>query len=96
MLQVFRGPGGAIASIRPHVLGESWLVTMIGSVVRVATGHVALPDAAPLPGLELTRSARRWVSHGATVVQVRSDHQADAARLAYGRSIAELRALIDR
>lgn len=95
MFQVFRGPGGPIASIRPHDLGESWLVTMIGSVARVATGQTALPDAAPLPGLELTRSAGRWVSHGATVVQVRSDHEADAARLAYGRSLTEVRALLE-
>ena len=95
MLQVFRGPGGPIASIRPHALGEAWLVAMIGSVVRIGTGQASLPDIAPLPGLELTRVAGRWMSSGATVVQVRSDHQADAARLAYGRSITQVRALLE-
>lgn len=95
MLQVFRGPGGPIASIRPHALGEAWLVAMIGSVVRIATGQASLPDIAPLPGLELTRVAGRWMSSGATVVQVRSDHEADAAGLVYGRSLTEVRALLE-
>jgi len=95
MFQVFRGPGGPIASIRPHALGEAWLVAMVGSRARTATGRSALPDIELLPGLELTRSGGRWMSHGATVVQVRSDHQADAARLAYGRTVAEVRALLD-
>lgn len=95
MFQVFRGGGGPIASIRPHALGEAWLVGMLGTAARTAAGRVDLPDAEPLPGLELIASRGRWMSHGATVVQVRSELAARVAQLAYGRSIAELRALLD-
>ncbi|WP_144794215.1 hypothetical protein [Microbacterium paludicola] len=95
MFQVFRGGGGPITSIRPHALGEAWLVAMIGSRVRTGTGQASLPDIAPLPGLDLTRSGGRWMSHGQTVVQVRSDHQADVARFAYGRTVTEVRTLLD-
>ncbi|MCK3770656.1 hypothetical protein MZK47_13335 [Microbacterium aerolatum] len=95
MFQVFRGGGGPIASIRPHALGEAWLVAMVGSRMRTEGGQASLPDIAPIRGLELTRSGGRWMSHGATVVQVRSDHQADVARFAYGRTITEVRKLLD-
>jgi hypothetical protein len=95
MLQVFRGGGGPIASIRPHTLGEAWLVTMVGSLARTESGRAPLPDIAPRPGLELTRSRGRWMSQGQTVVQVRSDHQADVARFAYGRTVTEVRTLLD-
>lgn len=95
MFQVFRGGGGPIASIRPHVLGEAWLVGMLGASARTAAGRADLPDAEPLPGLELTASGGRWMSRGATVVQVRSELAARVAQLVYGRSVADLRALLD-
>ncbi|WP_136055962.1 hypothetical protein [Microbacterium sp. K24] len=95
MFQVFRGRGGPIASIRPHALGEAWLIGMLGASARTAAGRAELPDAEPLPGLELTASGGRWMSHGATVVQVRSELAARVAQLAYGRSLADLRALLD-
>lgn len=95
MFQVFRGRGGPIASIRPHALGEAWLVGMLGAAARTTAGRAELPDAEPLPGLELTASGGRWMSHGATVVQVRSELAARVAQLAYGRSIAEVRTLLD-
>src|SRR5690606_19400314 len=38
MLQVFVGDGGPIASIRPHVLGEAWLVGTLGASARMAAG----------------------------------------------------------
>lgn len=94
MFQVFRGGGGPIASIRPHALGEAWLVGMLGASARTAAGRADLPDAEPLPGLELTASGGRWMSRGATVVQVRSELAARVAQLAYGRSVAEVRALL--
>lgn len=94
MFQVFRGGGGPIASIRPHVLGEAWLVGMLGASARTAAGRADLPDAEPLPGLELTASGGRWMSRGATVVQVRSELAARVAQLAHGRSVADLRALL--
>lgn len=95
MLQVFVGGGAPIASIRPHALGEAWLVGMLGASVRVAAGLPDLPDADPLPGLELTQQGGRWMSHGATVVQVRTEVAARVARLVFGRSIAEVRTLLD-
>lgn len=95
MFQVFRGRGGPIASIRPHALGETWLVGMLGTAARTAAGRADLPDAEPLPGLELTASGGRWMSRGATVVQVRSELAARVAQLAHGRSIAEVRTLLD-
>ncbi|MGV2985120.1 hypothetical protein ACNPNP_15580 [Microbacterium sp. AGC85] len=95
MLQVFVGGGAPIASIRPHVLGEAWLVGILGTSARAAAGLPDLPDADPLPGLELTQTGGRWMSHGATVVQVRTERAARVARLAFGRSIAEVRTLLE-
>ncbi|CAH0123294.1 hypothetical protein [Microbacterium sp. Bi121] len=95
MLQVFRGGGGPIASIRPHVLGEAWLVGMLGASVRAASGLPSLPAADRLPGLEFTQTGGRWMSRGATVVQVDSEHAADVAGLVFGRSIAEIRMLLE-
>lgn len=95
MFQVFRGGGGPIASIRPHALGEAWLVGMLGTAARTAAGRADLPDAEPLPGLELTASGGRWMSHGATVVQVRSELAARVAQLAHGRSVADVLAMLD-
>lgn len=94
MLQMFRGGGGPIASIRPHALGEAWLVGMLGAMSRISAGTSDLPDVDPLPGLELTQSGGRWTSHGATVVQVQSELAARVARLVHGRSIAEVTALL--
>ncbi|WP_407361501.1 hypothetical protein [Microbacterium sp. LBN7] len=94
MFQVFRGGGGPIASIRPHALGEAWLVGMLGASARTAAGRADLPNVEPLAGLELTASGGRWMSRGATVVQVRSELAARVAQLAYGRSVAEVRALL--
>ncbi|KQZ23645.1 hypothetical protein [Microbacterium sp. Root553] len=95
MLQVFVGPGGPRASIRPHALGEAWLVGMLGTAARVAAGRIELPDAEVLPGLDLTQRGGRWTSQGATVVQVTSDLAARVAELVYGRSIAEVRAVFE-
>ena len=94
MLQVFVGEGAPIASIRPHALGEAWLVAMIGASSRVASGLPDLPEVENLPGLELTQSGRRWMSRGANVVQVRTELAARLARFAFGRSVAEVRALL--
>lgn len=95
MLQVFVGGGGSIASIRPHALGEAWLVGILGASARVAVGLPDLPDVDPVPGLELTQTGGRWMSHGATVVQVRTEPAARVARLAYGRSVTEVRTLLE-
>lgn len=95
MLQVFVGPGGPRASIRPHALGEAWLVGMLGAAARAAAGRPELPDAEVLPGLDLTQRGGRWTSQGATVVQVTSDLAARVAELVYGRSIAEVRAVFE-
>ncbi|PVE94094.1 hypothetical protein [Microbacterium sp. TPD7012] len=61
---------------------------------RTAAGRTDLPDVEPLPGLEFTASGGRWMSRGATVVQVRSELAARVAQLAHGRSVAEVRALL--
>lgn len=95
MLQVFVGGGAPIASIRPHALGEAWLVGMLGASVRAASGLPDLPDVDPLPGLELTQTGGRWMSHGATVVQVRTELAARVARTVFGRSVAEVRTLLE-
>ncbi|GGD69525.1 hypothetical protein [Microbacterium murale] len=95
MLQVFRGGGGPIASIRPHALGEAWLVGMLGASARIAAALPDLPDIDPLPGLELEPTGGRWISHGATVVQVSTELAARVARLAFGRSVAEVRTLLE-
>ncbi|WP_186307570.1 hypothetical protein [Microbacterium sp. 1.5R] len=99
MLQVFRGAGGPIASIRPHALGEAWIVGVLAVAARTAAGTAArldaLPDAELSPGLELTASGGRWMSHGATVVQVHSEIAARVAQLAHGRSVVQMRALFD-
>lgn len=95
MFQVFVGGGAPIASIRPHALGEAWLVGMLGASARVAAGLSDLPDIDPLPGLELTQTGGRWMSHGATAVQVRTELAARVARLAFGRSVAEVRTLLE-
>lgn len=96
MLQVFVGPGGPRASIRPHALGEAWLVGMLGVAARAAAGLPELPDAELRPGLDLRQSGGRWMSHGATVVQVTSDLAARVAAFVFGRSLAEVRAVLDR
>ena len=95
MLEVFVGGGAPIASIRPHALGEAWLIGMLGSSMRVAAGLPDLPDVDPLPGLELTQKNGRWMSHEATVVQVRTELAARVARFVFGRSITEVRTLLD-
>lgn len=95
MLQVFVGPGGPRASIRPHALGEAWLVGMLGAAARVAAGRPDVPDVELRPGLELVPQAGRWVSHGATVVQVSSELGARVARVVVGRSIGEVRAVLE-
>jgi len=95
MLQVFVGGGAPIASIRPHALGEAWLVGMLGAAARVAAGLPNLPNIDPLPGLELTKTGGRWMSHGATVVQVTTELAARVARLAFGRSAAEVQTLLE-
>lgn len=95
MLQVFVGPGGPRASIRPHALGEAWLVGMLGAAARAAAGRPELPDAEVLPGLDLTQRGGRWTSQGATVVQVTSDLAARVAELVYGRSMVEVRAVFE-
>lgn len=94
MLQVFVGGGGPIASIRPHALGEAWLVGMLGASARVAAGFDDLPDVDPLPGLELTERGGRWMSQGATVVQVRTELGARVAAFVFGRSVGEVRELL--
>lgn len=96
MLQVFVGPGGPRASIRPHALGEAWLVGMLGAAARAAAGLPELPDAELRPGLDLRQSGGRWMSHGATVVQATSELGARVAALVFGRSLAEVRADFDR
>lgn len=95
MLQVFVGSGGPRASIRPHALGEAWLVGMLGASARVAAGSPDLPEVETIPGLDLVQRGGRWMSQGATVVQVTSDLGARVARLVFGRSIAEVRTLLD-
>jgi hypothetical protein len=95
MLQVFRGRGGPVASIRPHALGEAWLVGMLGAGERTAAGLAATPGGELLPGLELVESGGRWMSRGATVVQVNSEIAARVAQLAQGRSVAQVRALFE-
>lgn len=95
MLQVFVGGGASIASIRPHALGEAWLVGMIGASARVAAGLPELPDIDLRPGPELMQTGGRWMSHGATVVQVRTERAARVARLAFSRSVAEVRTLLE-
>ncbi|MDQ0643774.1 hypothetical protein [Microbacterium murale] len=95
MLQVFVGGGAPIASIRPHALGEAWVVGMLGASVRAASGLPDLPDVDPLPGLELTQTGGRWMSHGAPTVQVTTERAARVARFVFGRSVDEVRALLE-
>lgn len=95
MLQVFVGSGGPRASIRPHALGEAWLVGMLGAAARVAEGCPDLPDVELRPGLDLSEQGGRWMSHGATVVQVTSELGARVARVVFGRSIGEVRAILE-
>ncbi|WP_341956143.1 hypothetical protein [Microbacterium sp. LWH13-1.2] len=95
MLQVFVGPGGPRASIRPHELGEAWLVGMLGAAARAAAGRPELPEAEVLQGLDLTRRGGRWMSQGATIVQVASDLGARVAELVFGRSLAEVRDMLE-
>lgn len=95
MFQVFVGGGAPIASIRPHTLGEAWLVGMLGASARAAAGLPDLPEVDPVPGLELTQTGGRWMSRGATVVQVRTELAARVARLAFGRSVTEVRTLLE-
>ncbi len=94
MLQVFVGPGGPRASIRPHALGEAWVVGMLGVAARIAAGRGDLPEVELHPGLELVERGGRWMSQGATVVQVSSELGARVARVVFGRSIGEVRALL--
>ncbi|WP_431074688.1 hypothetical protein [Microbacterium phyllosphaerae] len=96
MLQVFVDPGGPRASIRPHVLGEAWLVGMLGAAARAAAGRPELPEAEVLPGLDLRQSGGRWMTQSAIVVQVRSDLEARVAELVFGRSLAEVLAIRGR
>lgn len=94
MLQVFVGGGGPIASIRPHALGEAWLVGILGASARNAAGLPDLPDVEPLPGLELAQRGGRWMSQGANVVQVSTERAARVAEFVFGRSLDEVRALL--
>lgn len=95
VLQVFIGPGGPRASIRPHALGEAWLIGMLGAAARAAAGLPELPDAEVIQGLDFTRRGGRWMTEGATVVQVRSDLEARVAELVFGRSLAEVLAMLE-
>lgn len=95
MFKVFVGGGAPFASIRPHALGEAWLVGRLGASVRVAAGLSDLPDIEPAQGLELTQTRRGWVAYGAPTVQVRTELAARVARLAFGRSVTEVRTLLE-
>jgi hypothetical protein len=94
MLNVFVGRRAPIASIRPHALGEAWLVGMLAASTRAEAGLTDLPDVEPSPGLELTRKNGRWESDGETVLLLKSDLGARVARLVHGRSSAEVRELL--
>lgn len=85
MLQVFVGPGSSRAPIRPHLLGEAWLVGMVGAA-----------GCGGAPGPETHAARRRMdVSGGGR----RSGHfrrRARVAELVFGRSLAEARAILER
>lgn len=95
VFQVFVGGGAPIASIRPHALGEAWIIGILGAENRIDAGLLDLPEVDLLPGLELTQQGGRWMSRGATVVQVRTELAARVARFVFGRSIAEVRTLLE-
>ncbi|WP_341946717.1 hypothetical protein [Microbacterium sp. LWH11-1.2] len=95
MLQVFVGSGGPIASIRPHALGEAWLVGILGASTRNAAGLPELPDVEPVPVLELAQRGGRWMSQGRNVIQVGTERAARVAEFVFGRSLDEVRALLE-
>ncbi|WP_427870816.1 hypothetical protein [Leucobacter luti] len=88
------------ASIRPVGFAECWLVAAVAAVAREAGGLVAIPDHPPETVPELRRMGdwppgnRRWSTVGEQTAQLHSARAVDCFRLAHGRSIAEIAALM--
>jgi hypothetical protein len=94
MFQVFRGGDPfPVASIRPHVAGEEWLVAAVVGVVRAARGLARFPDVelAPLPEIRAMSSfpakRPRWSTVGPLTVQMAGEESLACFRFAHGRSI---------
>lgn len=100
MTQVFRGSGAPVASIRPIAFAESWIVAAVAAEARAARGLAALPahEALPAPELRPMVGSRlgpqRWTSTGAITAQLTGDDAVASYRLAAGRTVDEIVALM--
>lgn len=100
MLSIRHGDGGEGASIRPAAFAEAWLVAATSAASRSAAGEVRFPPYAPFPAPELRPmgewppGVRRWTTQGEPVAQLAGQDAVDAFQLAYGRTIAEIVALM--
>lgn len=100
MTQIFRDAGGPVASIRPSMFAECWLVAAVGAERRVALGLPRLPHFHPLPAPPLAPMAswppgvQRWTTRGDLIAQLSGDDAVSYFRIAVGRSIAEIVELV--
>lgn len=100
MTLVYRGGGAPIASLRPTVFGECWVVASLAAEVRASRGLPRLPafEAHPAPELRAMAGPRtgpvRWAASGPLTAQITGEEGLDCFRLAVGRSIAEILAVM--
>lgn len=100
MTLVYRGDGGPVASLRPKAFGECWVIAALASDVRSSLGLPRLPDfdAHPTPEPRAMPSSRtgpvRWAVSGPLTAQVTGDEGLGCFRIAVGRSISEILALM--
>lgn len=100
MTLVYRGGGAPIASLRPTAFGECWVVASLAAEVRVSRGLPRLPafDAHPAPELRAMAGPRtgpvRWAAYGPLTAQITGEEGLACFRLAVGRSISEIVALM--
>lgn len=100
MTQVFRGQGAPVASIRPAALAECWIIASVAAEARAARGLPPLPAHEHLPAPELRPMAgsrlapQRWTTTGPITAQLTGDDAVACYRLAVGRSVNEIVALM--
>lgn len=91
MFVVAAGPWRSFASLRPHLLGETWLVGMLGVSERVARGLPEFPEIDPS---QPKPTAFDGLHRGAVVVQVRGQKAEDVTGFVMGRTVSETRELL--
>jgi hypothetical protein len=100
MTQIHRGEGGPTASIRPSAFAECWLVVAVGAQLRTSRNIACIPSCEQFPAPELTPmtnwppNVRRWTTTGDLIAQLSGDDAVSFYRIAIGRSIAALAALM--